>query len=311
MQKFKIKPEYKCVVKEPFRDKEFKKLDSHVYTAIGMGKEGFVTYFLDEMFEKVEERIELDICDTRINTLCDSLQKTSGGMFTDQEKELCEGILNVDPELAEKFLRGELGESMELTGTIPDKSEAEKRIEVRNLHIEVIESSVLPWGEYKICFESEASPKYDDIKGTLEAYLNGDMVEIDKPIETQYFNSREYGFNVKDGVLTVYPLKTIEHLSNEEMYEAMMDTKGVEKITLTDTGTLKNGWDEKTQDPVNGDELIMTDGEDQGLFTKEQMIEKVNGFIEAFKFYGIYTDKYVIDSFKEFINKKGDSEARR
>lgn len=59
----------------------------------------------------------------------------------------------------------------------------EERITVKNLQIEGGGCSSSPWIECKICFQSETMPKYDDIKDTLELYLNGDLVEKNSPVE--------------------------------------------------------------------------------------------------------------------------------
>ena len=112
MEKFKIKKELHKYYIAELRGCEAKSQESWRNSGVPFNS-----------LEKVEkERIEVGIADIG----GDGSRKMfyiNNGHPTEEQRELCEGILNEDPELAKKFLKGELGEVCELTGTIPNKSE--------------------------------------------------------------------------------------------------------------------------------------------------------------------------------------------
>lgn len=243
MEKYRIKEKYKhlWVGSNTF----FQKNGVWFYTGCDHAgnKVDVKTHFTDEMFEKVEEGERLQIVDG--NILIKASENAAD--FTEQERKLCEGIINVDPELAKKF-------------------------------------------------------------------LNGDMVENDKPIENQYFNREEYGFNVKDGVLTVYPLNTgssdDEPITDGRAFRRDEYKKEREAENEGDTYILKERGErkkdiilyEKHNAVRKGDHALFTNHEminmmkvlNGDLHTSEQMIEKVKQW---------QTSRH-IGSFEKFVNGK-------
>jgi hypothetical protein len=171
--RYRIKEEYKRLIKERLRNEIFVNRDGVYWLEDNTKGTNFVDELSSECFEKVEERIELEI-----KNGCELVLKPFGD-FTEEERELCEKALNGELVEKEKVIKHCKEMFTVIATKTPEESEYYSKgwnmaIEgVINFFSEPKQFEVpIPDTEVEVCLK-------DSLKGQ---YIDGEFKEFNAPL---------------------------------------------------------------------------------------------------------------------------------